>query len=144
MKIQTLLATILFACVYSTGSYAHDHLPRVAMTVKLVNQSNDTLIYNGVTDANPENVFLVSPKVIMPGSTVTVTSLSNNYNVPDLSGNMHFQDRSGQDYVVRVNDPKQMHYGNEAHFVMRDEKFIPKLMTHNASPLVMIYSSELS
>jgi hypothetical protein len=114
------------------------------MTVTLVNQSSDTLTYSGVTDANPENVFLVSPKVIMPGSTVTVTSVSNNYNVPDLSGNVHFQDRTGKNYAVHVSDAKQMHYGNEAHFVMADEKFIPKLITHNESPLVMTYSSELS
>jgi opacity protein-like surface antigen len=144
MKTQRLLATILFACVCSTGSYASDHLPRVTMTMTMINQSNDTLTYNGVTDTNPENVFLVSPKVIMPGSTVTITSVSNNYNVPDLSGNVHFQDRSGKNYAVRVNDAKQMHYGNEAHFVMGDEKFIPKLITSNESPLAMTYSSELS
>jgi hypothetical protein len=144
MQIQKLLAIILFACVCSTGSYASDHLPRVTMTVTMVNQSKETLTYSGVTDANPENVFLVSPKVIMPGSTVTVTSVSNNYNWPDLSGNVHFQDRSGKNYAVHVSDSKQMHYGNEAHFAIQNEKLIPQLITHNESPLLMTYNSELS
>ena len=134
--MKKLLAILLFACVASTVSYANDHLPRVTQTVTLVNQSDEVLTYSGITDTNPENVFLVSPKTIMPGSTVTITSVSNNYNVPDLSGNAHFQNHTGKDYTVHVTDPKQMHYANEAHFVIQDVKSIPTLITQNDSPLV--------
>ncbi len=143
MKINRLLATIVFAYYLSTGSYAGNHLPRVTMTIRLINQSQETLIYTGVTDTNPENVFLVSPKIVMPGNTITITTVSNNYNVPDLSGNVHFQAPLGGSYAFHVSDAKQMHYNQEPHFVIRDEKFIPKLIAHNDMPLMMTYSSEL-
>lgn len=143
MKYDRRLATILIACLLSTGSHANSHLPRVNMTIRLINQSQEILTYAGVTDTNPENIFLVTPKIVMPGSHITITTISNNYNIPDLSGNFHFQAPLGKNYAFHVSDAKQMHYNKEVHFVIADGKFIPKLLALNKTPLAMTYSSEL-
>jgi hypothetical protein len=144
MTIRPHLAIFLFTCFFTKISFASDHLPRVKMMMTLINQSQHTLIYSGVTDANPEDIFLVSPKIILPGSSVTITSVSNDYNVPDLSGNLHFDDTQGKSYAFRVSDAKQMHYNTEAHFVLKDGKSISKLIARSETPLMMTYSSELA
>jgi hypothetical protein len=143
MRIFIKLAVILIASLLSAWSIADSHLPRVTMTVTLLNQSNNTLTYRGLRDANPENIVLVSPKVVLPGNSVTITTVSNNYNVPDLSGNLYFQDSLGKNHAFHVSDAKQMHYGNEAHFVLNDVKCVSQLIAHNDASLAMTYSSEL-
>jgi hypothetical protein len=108
MKKITLLVSLLcvnFLC------YAGEKLPQTSRILSFVNTSTETLAYIGVTETNLENIFLVSPKVVLPGKTVTVTIASNNYNIPDLSGNLQFQDNAGKRYSLHVSDPRQMHFG---------------------------------
>lgn len=141
----TRVAVILCAALATSINYAYanEKLPRLTLTQSFINQSANTLTYTGVSDTNPETIFLVSPKIILPGSTFRVTSISNNYNVPDLSGSLYFQDTLGMTHTLHVTDASQMHYGQAA-FVMRDNISIARL-THKAQDTPMLtYSAIMS
>jgi hypothetical protein len=119
-----------------TASDAHHHLPKLTLTVTLVNHSNQTLTYTGVTDTNTENIFLVSPKVVLPGGTVWVTSVSNNENVPDMSGNLHFEDCAGKKIIYHVADPHQLHIGFTVP-ALGDDKYIPVVFAHAGNAAIL-------
>jgi hypothetical protein len=139
MKILKLLAILFFVSVFTTA-VAQEHLPKLTLTVTLVNTSNDTLAYTGVTDTNTENIFLVSPKIVLPGAQMRVTSVSNNYNVPDLSGNLHFATSEGKSVVLHVTDPRQIHIG-KAIPAQGNEKYIPTVFAAPTNPLFVTDST---
>jgi hypothetical protein len=142
MKVLTLLATML-GLMFTTVSFAEEHLPKLTMTVTLINSSNDTLTYTGVTDTNQENIFLVSPKVILPGSQVRITGVSNNYNWPDLSGNVHFSDNTGKTVTFHVTDPRQIHIGNSIKAI-GNEKYIPTVFAAPENHMLMTETTGIS
>jgi hypothetical protein len=142
MKVLKLLATMICALITS-ATFAAEHLPKLTMTVTLVNQSKETLTYTGVTDTNMENIFLVSPKIILPGSQVRVTSVSNNYNVPDLSGDLHFTGSGGKAITFHVTDPRQIHIGNSITPV-GNEKYIPKVFEAPGNPIFLSESTGIN
>jgi hypothetical protein len=142
MKVLTLLATMI-CFLFTTTSYAEEHLPKTTMTVTLINSSNDTLTYTGVTDTNTENIFLVSPQVILPGSQIRITSVSNNYNVPDLSGNLHFTDSTGKTVTFHVTDPRQIHIGKSLKAV-GNEQYIPTVFAAPENHVLMTGTTAIS
>lgn len=134
MKLITLCFTLFCASLFSVASFADSQNLKITMT--LVNQSNETLSYNGFSNSNPENIFLVSPRVIMPGAKVTITALSSDLNFADLSGDIHFDDSHGKDHVFHLTDPQQMHYGKTTY-----EKSLAHLSNDRPAPLALAYSS---
>jgi hypothetical protein len=142
MKALTILATMCL--MLATTGYADEaHLPKTTMTVTLVNDSNETLTYTGFTDTNTENIFLVSPKVILPGTQVRVTGVSNNYNWPDLSGDLHFADSQGKTLTFHVTDPRQIHIGNSINAAGSD-KYIPEVFASPVKSISMTGTTAIS
>ena len=135
MQTLNLLFTFLYLSTFSIASMATE-LPNLKMTLTLVNQSNETLSYAGFTNTNPENIFLVSPKVIMPGATVTITAVSGDLNFTDLSADIHFADSFGKDHLFHVNDPQQIHYGHRS-----QDKSMASLTNDRPAPLALTYRS---
>jgi hypothetical protein len=140
MKILKLLAILFFISVLTAPAIAQEHLPKLTMTVTLINTSNETIAYTGVTDTNTENIFLVSPKIVLPGAQVRVTSVSNNYNVPDLSGNLHFATSEGKSVVLHVTDPRQIHIGKTIP-AQGNDKYIPTVFAAPSNPLFVTDST---
>jgi hypothetical protein len=136
MKIFKLFFSIICTSIFINSTYAN--LPNLKITMTLVNQSKETLSYTGFTNTNPENIFLVSPTVILPGSTVTITGVSNDYNFADLSGDIHFIDSFGQDHTFHINDPQQMHYTKHSY---EEEKSIATLTKKPNQPFAVSYVS---
>ena len=125
-------ALLLLTCV-SSSVYA-DNLPNLKTTLTLVNESHETLVYTGFNNTNPETLFIVSPKVVLPGATVTITSISNDMNFADLSGDIHFQDNLGKDHLLHVTDPQQVHY-TKPNFLMGDPKTLARVVNNHPQPL---------
>jgi hypothetical protein len=133
MKILRFIVTLFFVSLLTTTANAEEHLPKLTLTVTLINQSNETLSYTGVTETNTENIFLVSPKIVPPGAEMRVTSVSNNYNVPDLSGDLHFATSDGKSVIYHVTDPRQMHIGHSIS-AKGNEKYIPTVFADQQTP----------
>src|SRR5688572_24147005 len=124
MKLSAKMFVIICSIMLSAQSFAE--LPNLKMTTTLVNQSKEILSYTGFSNNNPESIFLVSPTIVLPGSTVTITSISNDYNFADLSGDLHFIDSKGKDHLFHINDPQRLHYAQQT-AVANDVKVLQKI-----------------
>jgi hypothetical protein len=140
MKQSLITFLSLIATLLTMNAWAD--LPNLKLSVTLVNESHEVLIYTGFTNANPENIFLVSPKIVMPQEKVTITALSNDYNFADLSGDIHFQDNLGKDHSYHLTDPQQMHYA-QSNFLLGDAKSLARLVNIHPQPLNLTYGDSL-
>lgn len=140
MKLSVMIFAIICSCMLAAQSYAE--LPNLQMTMTLVNQSKETLSYAGFSNNNPESIFLVSPKVVLPGSTVTITSISNDYNFADLSADFHFVDTKGKDHLFHMNDPQRLHYEHST-LMTQDAKVLQEMKETSQQGLALSYSSLL-
>lgn len=134
--MNILLKTIAILSLSLVSSWCNAAMPKQHLILSLINKSNETLYYTGVTDSNEENSFLVSPKIVLPGGKITITSVTYNLNYADLSGNLHFQDMLGRDHSYHLSDPQQMHY-KQTVFLMGNGRNI-SLMTHRDKPSLLL------
>jgi hypothetical protein len=130
MKILKLLPIFIF---FFSASCEAQHSQKLTLTVTLINHSSHVLTYTGVTDTNTENIFLVSPKVVLPGGTLRVTSVSNNDFQPDLSGNLHFAESDGKNVIYHLSDPHQLHIGLTTR-ARGSNRYLPLLFAHSGKP----------
>jgi hypothetical protein len=91
------------------------------LTLRLVNDSTETLIYEGVTETNLGNSFVITPKVILPGGAATITGITTPYT--DLAGKMSFRDNKNYTHLLHIIDPRMINF-KEPIFSIYNENLI--------------------
>lgn len=77
------------------------------VVLKLINHSNKTLAYAGVSKMNIGNTFYVMPKVIVPGGAATIVGIAMPYK--DLVGALYFRDeKSNYSNLLHIHDPRML------------------------------------
>jgi len=128
MKILKIILMSLL-CI-SLSAFADTEKKHMRFT--LANDSDEILSFVGVDNSNQENLFIVSPKLIMPGSHITVTIISSDYNTPDMSGDLRFEDEMGKIHLFHVSNAEQMHFARQE-LILSDKQDILQL-TNSDSP----------
>lgn len=104
-----MLKTILTFCLLSLFSLPLWAFEESTFTLKLVNQSHQTLTYTGVTGANPGNEFTVNSPILKPGETMIIKGSIHGRNC--LAGTLHFTDLEGNDNSLFLLDKLQYKAG---------------------------------
>jgi hypothetical protein len=114
------------------------------LTLRLVNHSNETLTYAGVTKTNLGNSFFVIPKTILPGGAATITGITTPY--ADLVGKIRFRDTKNYNHLLHIIDPRMINF-KQPLFSIHNENLIsfvkPSSFAKNTNqdPTSIAYSS---
>jgi hypothetical protein len=133
-KIIALLGIYLGVSLSCSAEVERKHV-----SLTLTNDSSEILTYLGPSNTNPETLFLVAPKIIMPGKHISVTAISTDYNLPDLSADLRFQDELGRIHLYHVADPAQLHYARHT-LILSDQQNIYQLTNLDHPQLHLQYS----
>ncbi len=105
MKQLSKLAFLLGALLTVNHAAAAPNTKTVALTV--INNTNTTFTYTGVTGQNPGNTFSLDKQSIAPHQSAIITGTITQDD--DLAGLMHFSDNNNHDTILVVIDPRNMH-----------------------------------
>lgn len=108
MKIITVI--LFFCSVYILPHlcFAFNAPTNSTLTLRLVNNSSETLTYAGVTKTNLGNSFFVTPKIILPGGAATILGITTPY--ADLVGKIRFRDTKNYNHLLHIVDPRMINF----------------------------------
>lgn len=92
---------IMTSCCFALTSPVNSTL-----TLRLINNSTETLTYTGVTHSNLGNSFVVIPQTILPGGAATIIGTTTPY--VDLVANIRFRDTKKYNHLLHIVDPHMM------------------------------------
>jgi hypothetical protein len=114
------------------------------LTLRLINNSTETLTYTGISKTNLGNSFTIMPRVILPGGAATIVGVTTPY--VDLVGKMRFRDTKNFTHLLNIVDPRMINIKQPV-FSIHNENLIsfvkPASFTknENQSPGSIAYSS---
>lgn len=102
--------------VFITPAYADLNHPLI---IKMVNNTNETFLFDGVEGQNPTNIFIMKPSKILPHQTATIIASSSlSY---DLAGHILLKDSIGTSICLEIFDYRQFHPMNLIADINTDE-----------------------
>lgn len=108
--MKTTKAILFFCnlCILSHLCFAFNAPTNSTLTLRLVNNSTETLTYAGITKTNLGNSFFVTPKIIFPGGAATIVGITTPY--ADLVGKIRFRDNKNYNHLFHIMDPRMIHF----------------------------------
>jgi len=144
MKIIKIMLFFCSFCILPHLCFAFNAPTNSTLTLRLVNNSTETLTYAGVTKTNLGNSFFVTPKIILPGGAATIVGITTPY--MDLVGKIRFRDTKNYNHLFHIMDPRMINF-KQPIFSIYNENLIsfvkPSsfIKNENQGPSSIAYSS---
>ncbi len=144
MKKIKMIIYFCSLCIITHTCFAFNAPTNSTLTLTLVNNSTETLTYEGVTHTNLGNSFFITPCVIFPGGAATIVGITTPYT--DLVGKMRFRDNKNYNHLLTIIDPRMIDLQKPV-FSVHNENLIsfvnPSSFSKNASqdPYSIAYAS---
>lgn len=121
MKLKQKLIFLLLMYLSSQVSYALSVCPPSTLTLIIVNHSQHSLRYAGVTHMRLGNVFSINHPEILPAGSAIVTGTAQPFT--DLNGVLRFIDDTGKENFFTIADSQQFN-ASVPLFVLDNSRFI--------------------
>jgi len=127
LKIFFLSLLFITSCANAFNAHIDSTL-----TLTIVNNTDSTLTFSGVTKTSADNLFNLNIPEVLPGGSTTV--LASTYASSGIAGEIHFKDNEGNTNLLKITDPNQINSNQYGNFLMDNDHFVSFVSEQTLNP----------
>lgn len=113
---------LLMCCFIGSNAWAINAGNESTLTMRIINHTNSTLNFSGISNMHPGNTFHLNISEILPGgSTTLVATTSALYGI---TAELYFSDQQGNKNILKIVDPNQLDSKLYSQFTMNNNRFV--------------------